>query len=186
MEKTRQASKTREDWVRAGLAVLQERGVAGVKVVHVAQRLGVTSGSFYWHFTDLPDLLDSLLDYWEHELTDSIIVAAKAFPGTPRDRILNLMLQVIAEDAATVDQAISVWSRSDPAVREVYDRTLGKRFEFASWMFRQAGFRGREATTRGRLMVTYLMGESTSDLKTRRNWKSIIRNQFELLIQSVN
>jgi len=44
---------TREDWVRGAIEALQERGVDGVKIVVIAHRLGVTSGSFYWHFMGL-------------------------------------------------------------------------------------------------------------------------------------
>lgn len=175
-------SKTREDWLRAGLEVLQERGIHGVKVVHIAKRLGVTSGSFYWHFNGLPDLQNGLLEYWEHQLTDAVIVAAKSFPGPPTERILTLMHQVIVEDAAAIDQTISVWSRSDPAVREVYQRTLHKRFDFARWMFEEAGFTSQQALARGRLMVVYLMGESSTDLKAIKTWKSILNQEFELLI----
>jgi hypothetical protein len=43
----------------------------------------------------------------------------------------------------------------------VLQRTLDKRFAFAAWMFRQAGFSKVQAETRGRMMVVYMMGEST-------------------------
>ncbi|MYI14426.1 MAG: TetR/AcrR family transcriptional regulator, partial [Acidimicrobiaceae bacterium] len=36
-----------EDWVEASLQVLVEGGVAAVKILPIAQRLGVTRGSFY-------------------------------------------------------------------------------------------------------------------------------------------
>jgi hypothetical protein len=47
------------------------------------------------------------------------------------------------------------------AVQTVFQRTLDKRFAFAAWMFRQAGFSKVEAETRGRMMVVFMMGEST-------------------------
>ncbi len=176
---------TRDDWVREALEVLEDRGVDGVKVVLIAKRLGVTSGSFYWHFKGLRDLLDGLLDYWEHELTDAIADAALAFKGTPEARILDLMLRVIDEDAAAADHAISVWARSAPIARETFDRTLRKRFEFARWMFEEAGFGDRQAGMRGRLMMAYLMGESMTDLKSTENWRAIVQDQFEILTNPI-
>jgi AcrR family transcriptional regulator len=172
----------REDWQQESLKVLQQRSVDGVKIVVIAERLGVTSGSFYWHFKNLRDLLSSLLDYWERELTDVVMNAAKAYVGPPEDRILNLMLQVIEEDAAIFDHAISVWARKDPAAREVYERTLRKRFDFSRWMFKQAGFPDRQARVRGRLMVAYLMGESATDLKSNPKWKTEIREMHKILM----
>jgi len=181
MGQRKKQSLRREDWVLEALKVLEERGVDGVKIVVIAERLGVTSGSFYWHFKGLPELLDCLLDYWERELTDAVIAEAKAFPGPPEARILNLMMRVIDEDAAVHDRAISVWAMRDPATHEVFERTLHKRFEFACWMFKQAGFSQKQARTRGRLMVAYLIGESSTNLKSNRNWKSIIQEEFELI-----
>ena len=181
MDMRKKPQLTREDWLQETLKVLEQRGVGGVKVVVIAERLNVTSGSFYWHFKNLRDLLDALLDYWERELTDSIMAAAKAFDGPPAARILNLMVQVIEEDAAVYDHAIAVWARNDPAAKAVFERTLHKRFDFAAWMFKQLGFTERQARLRGRLMVAYLMGESAADLRSDPNWKAGIREKFKLL-----
>jgi AcrR family transcriptional regulator len=181
MERPKKSRLSREDWVRGALEVLREHGVGGVKVVVIAQRLGVTSGSFYWHFKNLQDLLDCLLEFWERELTDAVIVVAKAYEGSPQDRILNLMIQVIAEDAAAYDPAISVWAKNDPRAKEVFERTLHKRFDFARWMFKQCGFSDRQASIRGRLTVAYLMGETAADLKSDKGWKAMIRQKHGVL-----
>jgi AcrR family transcriptional regulator len=171
----------REDWLRETLKVLQQRGVGGVKIVAIAARMGVTSGSFYWHFKDLRDLVGCLLEYWEQDLTDALVDGVRNWSGPPENRILNLMLQVIEKDAAVYDPAISVWARNDPAARRVFARTLRKRFDFAAWMFRQSGFSDRQAAIRGRLLVAYLMGESAVDLKSDTNWRAMIREQHEVL-----
>jgi AcrR family transcriptional regulator len=181
MEAANKPRLGREDWVLGALEVLKERGVDGVKIVVIAERMGVTSGSFYWHFKNLQDLLDSLLEFWERELTDAVIEVARGFDGLPEARILNLMLQVIEQDAAAYDPAIAVWAKSDPAAKAVFERTLRKRFDFARWMFEQTGFSDRQAITRGRLMVAYLMGETAADLKSDPNWQAEIREKYKVL-----
>lgn len=181
MEKQERRRLSREDWVRESLELLRERGIGGVKIVVIAERLGATSGSFYWHFKNLQELLDCILEYWERELTDAVIEMAKDFDGSPQDRILNLMVQVIEGDAAIYDHAISIWARNEPRAQEVLERTLSKRYDFARWMFQQSGFRGQQARIRGRVLVAYLMGESANDLKSKANWKSEIREIHRLL-----
>ena len=181
METRKKPQLNREDWLQETLKVLQYRGVDGVKIVVIAESLGVTSGSFYWHFKDLRDLLDCLLEFWEREMTDAVVRVAKAYDGPPEDRILNLMYQVMEEDAATYDHAISIWARKDATANEVFTRTLRKRFDFARWMFEQSGFSGRQAGIRGRLLVAYLMGESATDLKSNKNWKARIREKHKIL-----
>ena len=92
------------------------------------------------------------------------------------------LLQVIREDAAVPDHAISVWAKSDAMAHLTYLRTVQKRFEFAAWMFEQVGFDPDNAKARGRLMVTSLMGESSNDLKSIDGWEDIIRAQWQVLV----
>ena len=86
---------SKSDWLGAALELLSISGVESVKIVPLAKRLGVTSGSFYWHFSNRPELYKALLDYWEREMTDKAIEAARNFQGPPEERIWNLMEQVM-------------------------------------------------------------------------------------------
>lgn len=45
-------SLSRDDWVKAARAGLIEGGLHEVKVDRLCRTLGVTKGSFYWHFDD--------------------------------------------------------------------------------------------------------------------------------------
>lgn len=181
-QKPQKQRANRVVWLNAALAVLNERGVDGIKIVPLAKRLSLTSGSFYWHFKNVQDLLDSVLDHWENHLTDHIVRDAQNFVGPPEKRILNLMLQVIRENAAVPDHAISVWAKSDAKVQLSYQRTIAKRFEFAQWMFEQAGFSSPEAAVRGRLMVVTLMGEASNNLIAIAQWEDTIRAQWQFLV----
>src|SRR5258708_7461683 len=42
-----------DDWIQAGFAILAEEGIKALKIDRLCRRLGVTKGSFYWHFTDI-------------------------------------------------------------------------------------------------------------------------------------
>ena len=70
-------------------------GIDGVKIVPLAERLGVTSGSFYWHFEDHDDLLRSMLDWWDREMTDSVIRIVNASRGGVERRLM-----AVAEERA--------------------------------------------------------------------------------------
>ena len=160
MDKTKAIRLTRDDWLQAALK-MSVRGIDSVKIAPLATSLGVTTGSFYWHFKNRGELLQSLLEYWERELTDAAIDAARSFTGSPADRIQQLMEAVMTEGLARYDLPIWEWAQSDPDAGRVFRRALKKRFEFAAWMFTQAGFTDEQAEIRGRMMVIYMMGEST-------------------------
>ena len=174
----------REDWIRGALDLLGTAGVEGVKIVPLAKQLGVTSGSFYWHFKNRRELFDALLDYWEQEMTNAAKTAAKAFQGSPEDRIWNLMEQVMSVGMASFDLAVWHWAQSDPKAKIVFQRALDTRFNFAAWMFKQVGFNKAQAEVRGRMMVVYMMGESTLISDTPAKRKKQLRLKFEILIGS--
>lgn len=173
---------SREAWLKAALEIVCASGIDAVKIAPLASSLGVTTGSFYWHFKNRRELLGAVLDFWESSMTDMAIEAARGFTGDPRTRILRLMEAVMADGLARYDLAISHWAQADQEAREVFQRALKKRFEFAAWMFSQAGFDPEQARIRGRMMVVYMMGESSlvADSLSRR--LEMIRKKHAILV----
>ncbi len=172
----------RDDWILAALDLLIIAGIEGVKVVPLAERLGVTSGSFYWHFKNRQELHDALLVYWEQEMTDSAIESAKTFEGPPEERIWYLMEQVMSAGLARFDLAVWHWAETNPIAEETFRRALNKRFAFARLMFEQVGFDRVQAEARGRMMALYMMGESTLIPDAPRRRKRLLRLNYEILV----
>ena len=108
---------TADDWVAAGLEVLVDNGVGAVKILPLAQRMGVTRGSFYWHFKSRAALLERLLDAWEATNTRAILEAA-AGPGTLVDRYIALSRLWLgwSDFDPRLDAAVRNWGRCDAAV----------------------------------------------------------------------
>lgn len=63
---------TRDNWLDAAAGEIASGGFGQLRVLTLAKKLGVTRGSFYWHFRDHEDLVVSFLDRWRdrrlHEL----------------------------------------------------------------------------------------------------------------------
>ncbi len=59
------ARLTRDNWLDEAFQAVVVGGFENVKVLTIAEKLKVTRGSFYWHFTDHADLIDSLLMRWK-------------------------------------------------------------------------------------------------------------------------
>ena len=103
------SSLSKEDWLRVALDVLNERGVDSVKVLPLSKALGVTRGSFYWHFKDRDDLLKQMLEYWEWELTDTVIQHAKALDGSANDKLRDVVTNVLYQSLDRYDTAVRAW-----------------------------------------------------------------------------
>ena len=70
---TPESRLTREDWLTAALDALISDGVENVKVLPLAERLGVSRSSFYWFFRSREHLLDLLLERWRDVNTRVIV-----------------------------------------------------------------------------------------------------------------
>src|SRR5699024_5281349 len=58
---------TPADWEQAALALIAEKGMAALRVEPLARRLGITKGSFYWHFPGRDELLVRAVERWERQ-----------------------------------------------------------------------------------------------------------------------
>ena len=84
------------DWANAALDVIAEDGVAGVAVEPLARRLGVTKGSFYWHFPSREALLAAALERWEAMEQETVFGKLEGFPE-PGER-LRALFQLVAHE----------------------------------------------------------------------------------------
>src|SRR3546814_13623456 len=86
-----------EDWAQAALDLIAENGVAAVAVEPLARRLGVTKGSFYWHFPSRDALLQAALERWESVAQDAVFGTLETIPD-PREP-LRTLVQLVAPAA---------------------------------------------------------------------------------------
>src|SRR6266404_1249322 len=81
---------TAADWAEAALQLIAEAGLRALTVEALAARLGVTKGSFYWHFKGRSELLAVALNRWEQRATTEALSGLSAVTDV-RQR-LRLML----------------------------------------------------------------------------------------------
>ena len=107
-----------DDWVKAGYALLAEEGIKALKIDRLCERLGVTKGSFYWHFDGMPSYRTALVESWG-ELRDE---DRRAFDDmgdlAPRERLSQMMSSLVSPRHWTLERAMREWARSDDAVAE--------------------------------------------------------------------
>jgi AcrR family transcriptional regulator len=155
----RNGSLNREDWLNAALVVLNEEGVNGIKVLPLSKRLGVTRGSFYWHFEDRDELLRGVLRHWDEELTDTVIANAKVLDATPREKMESVMTDVLFNHREAYDRAIAAWGAFDQEATKAYKRVIRKRFRFLASVLSDAGISKSDAEFRARLILGFLSSE---------------------------
>ena len=149
----------RDAWLSEALEVLRESGVDHVKVEPLAKRLGVTKGSFYWHFKDRAELLAALPDHWAERQTDPVIAHAQAAAGGPVDKMRAVLEFLAREDPDRYDNAMRAWAQFAPPVADAVAAIDSRRMAYAAGLFKQAGLATEEAAFRARLWYFYDVGE---------------------------
>src|SRR4249919_470483 len=70
------------DWLDQGLKTLAKDGFTALKAEPLAKAMGVSRGSFYWHFADIGAYHAAILERWREVATEQIIAAVEATPRT--------------------------------------------------------------------------------------------------------
>ncbi|MDQ2585252.1 TetR/AcrR family transcriptional regulator [Saccharothrix yanglingensis] len=138
---------SKQDWLTAALTALAEGGVAAVAVEPLAQRLGVTRGSFYWHFADRNSLLHEALEWWEQEGTEAVIERVDGI-AEPRQRLRALFRIAITEDPTNGLEPALVAHADDAAVAPVLNRVTRRRVAFLADVYVELGLPAGEARYR--------------------------------------
>jgi len=146
-----------EDWAQAALDLIAEQGVAAVAVEPLARRLGVTKGSFYWHFPSRDALLVAALERWEKVEQEEVFGQLEAI-ADPRDRLRALFGLVAHEYTSHIIYSELLKALDHPAVQPVIGRVSERRLDYLSASFRQAGLSGADAINRARLAYAAYVG----------------------------
>ncbi|MEW5833910.1 MAG: TetR family transcriptional regulator [Lysobacterales bacterium 14-68-21] len=146
-----------EDWEEAALKLIAEQGVNAVAVEALARQLGVTKGSFYWHFRTREALVQAALERWELYGEREIISQIEAIPD-PRVRLPELFRRVAHELQPHRVYAALLKALDHPQVVPVMARVSQRRMEFLNTAYREAGMPPVEALNRARLTYAAYVG----------------------------
>lgn len=152
----------RQDWIDAAVAALVDDGVEAIAVEALARSLGVTKGSYYWHFDRRDDLLAAVLDQWEQDGTRAVIEAVERAAPDPHARLVELGRLTFGGSATDVDRiepALRAWATADPTAAAVVARVDARRVGFVRDLLVAAGVAPAVAEHRAHLLYLALIGE---------------------------
>jgi len=130
-------SLSAEDWAEAALDVIAEGGLDQVAVEPLARRLGVTKGSFYWHFANRETLLRHALNRWEQQQYD---VALDLTPEMSTTERLFALLRRIANTDTRSERVLMALAASDHPLAREATRQVSRRWrELARQCYVEAG-----------------------------------------------
>lgn len=164
------------DWQQAALDALSEAGLQGIAIEMLAKRLGVTKGSFYWHFDSRDALIQAALELWESQEQEQVFGKLDTLPDA-QARLKALIALVASELRAHKIYSELLKAVDHPLVRPVLERVSKRRIDYLTASFRQAGMPRSAAINRARL--TYAAYVGFLQLNMQLGYPKLNHDEFE-------
>lgn len=144
---------TVDDWLDAAMQVLMSDGVGAIKISRLCDRLGVTKGSFYWHFTDISALMTALSDHCREIEETARRTLANLQELPPVERIQSMGELVSDTRRRSVEAAVRAWAETDPELQAAVVALDHTTFDVAQDAFVELGFSPVDAHARATALV---------------------------------
>lgn len=176
--------RSRDDWTTAGLTDLGKVGVDEVRIDRIASALGVTKGSFYWHFKDRGEFLAAIVDSWETRCTENVISEVDASRLDPQGRARQLWNMTSGDPSIQAELAIRDWARRDKTIALRIQRIDDRRMRYLEALLADLGVPQPEIPSRSLLIYSLLIGDyliaATHPTHTRHR---MLADALELLLR---
>ena len=153
------------EWVNAGLKALAKSGFSALKADTLANRLGISRGSFYWHFADVSAFHAAILRRWREIALENIIDEVDTAAD---DRLDALVYRAFAGDAG-IERAVRAWATADGRARAAVEAVDAERIRYLRKLLIDAGLPASVAGTRARIINWCYLGFALSSNKLDRD-----------------
>ncbi len=119
---------SKSEWLEHGLTTLANAGFTALKADTLCKALGVSRGSFYWHFKNLADFHTTLLNYWQTQQINNTVVNLESGGATPEEKLTQLF-KLSLQGQPALERAIRSWATHNAqvadALRDADEKSMG-------------------------------------------------------------
>ena len=182
LKKSERATLTAEDWEKEALELIAEQGVQSLAVEPLARRMGITKGSFYWHFASREALLEQALQRWEAHDSRNLNKALGEIDH-PRDRLESFFRRVGKEKLTHEVYSELCAAAGHPQVEPVLERVAQRRMAHLRAAFEELGMNARIARNQARLTYSVYLGYL--QLQRQNQTPSLSSEEFDAYVEHV-
>lgn len=155
--------RSKEDFINEAFALIAEAGTAeALTIDSLCLRLGVSKGSFYWHFKGRNPLIDALVEAWSGNFHLTIHRAIEAQTvDNGRTVIEEISYYWLSSNMSKLDQVMRHWAQHDERVRKAVCHADELLLNFLKSNIESLGYNEIDAHRRARLMMAIGIAEPT-------------------------
>lgn len=150
-----------KDWLDEGLKALAEHGYTALKAEPLAKALGVSRGSFYWHFADVEAFHAAILEHWREVAAERIIAEVEASAGG--ENPLQLLLRRVFGERLALERSVRSWATVNPAARAAVQAIDRRRIRYVQGLLGSSGLSPEVAGARAQILYWAFLGFALSD-----------------------
>jgi AcrR family transcriptional regulator len=151
-----------KDWLDQGLKTLATSGFTALKAEPLAKALGVSRGSFYWHFTDVGAFHAAVLDHWREVAAEQIISDVEA-ESPDRNALPTLLRRVFGDKPPVLESAMRSWAAHDASARATVQAVDQRRLGYVENQLKASGLPAETARARAQILYWAFLGFALSD-----------------------
>jgi AcrR family transcriptional regulator len=165
-----------DDWVKAGLKALAAEGFTALKADPLAKALGISRGSFYWHFADIGAFHTAILEHWRDVAAEQIIANVEA--ASDHDNPLQLLLRGAFGGKLALENAVRTWATVDPEARSAVQAIDRRRLSYVEGLLRASGLSPGVARARAQILYWAFIGYAVSDKPLPRTQQAAVLDEL--------
>lgn len=159
-------------WLEAGFQMLAVGGIDSVRVDRISKKIGLTRGSFYWHFKSRSEFLDAMLELWQQKGTRDIIAMVEQQKLNPNKRISALLNLTIKSPGPQyggkfAEMAIRIWGSSHPKAAEVVKKVDSERVAFVHKLLLEMNMEAALASFLAEIIYNAYIGMMSRDISQK-------------------
>ncbi len=149
-------------WIRAGLAALAKTGPEMLRADRLAREIGVSRGSFYWHFTNVASFQDAVLEAWEQQAVDQPLERSIAASTSAAETLQRLICRAF-EAPLALERAMYRWAVTFPPAAQRVAKVNARRLGYLADLFDQAGTSPGRSRESARILYWAYLGRLILD-----------------------
>jgi AcrR family transcriptional regulator len=164
------------DWLDQGLKTLAKNGFTALKAEPLAKAMGVSRGSFYWHFSNIGAYHAAILKHWRDIAAEQIIARVEA--SAANENPLTALLRRVFSEKLALEIAVRNWATFDPVAGAAVQAIDRRRLDYVEELLERSGLSPDLARARAQILYWAFLGFALSEKPLPRARQSAVLDEL--------